>query len=1587
LKILLVHGESSQDRRRSRERAESMLALIDGEAEEPRRKLLRALTGLLFPPESTLAALPVATAFELTKEAFDLMNQRQEDIALRQWTPNGEKHVFLLVNLPETPYAPSALQILPSVRDGTLELASYLPVSVERGAQGIVGLNAPKRGVRESLIILKFKAGEVARLDVLSGLTAALQTSRDTERLQGRLDDLMAMPALKPWRELLDWLRTGAFQTFAYRRWTASAKGRHWRCGADRLGIALPGEPAGKVGLEDLFGAARAEALLRRESPLVVRQTLVPSPLCRSEPLSYIGCRHVLPDGSLEEHGFLGLFSSRALRDPAFSVPALREKIVRALESLSVAAGSYDFQRAADLFNAFPKVELFFTGDEQLHLITRSLLHFLTRPGKLKLLLLASASPDVFVLLGLQPKEWFREKNASELQSWLSRQLAATLESTHIIRGGTNYVGLCWTLVPLTDEVHLDLEELEKGLNRVVQFWEHRFRNLLERFAGKPAGTTIATRYHQVFPPGYREWTPPGLAVRDALHLERVIDSGLDALELWTPSRDPAGPRHLLRLYSLRERFLDELLPLLENLGLRVADEVEFTIHLEERKLFIKSFSVRPASAQALPLMTLKDTLLEALQALLAHRVENDGLNGLLPLTGLSWLEIDVFRGYRNYYLQLGTHFTRQRFHQALLHNPQITLLQYRYFEARFNPAGMETARRGREEEVLSGLQLELAAALDAVSDLSEDRILRDLFNLIDATMRTSYFLRRGRDDYFFAFKISSLGVFNMPAPRPLFEIYVHAATMEGIHLRGGKVARGGIRWSDRPDDFRSEILDLMQTQMIKNAQIVPHGAKGGFILKTPFRGRDEGAQLSKQAYSTLIRGLLDLTDNIGDSGIVRPASVVAYDDEDPYLVVAADKGTAHLSDTANALSREYGFWLADAFASGGSHGYDHKKLGITARGAWECVKRHFRELGRDLETQPVTVVGIGSMDGDVFGNGMLMSTSIRLRAAFGAKHIFLDPNPDGEVSYRERKRLFDLPGSSWEDYDRRLISAGGGVFERSAKDIALSPQVRQWLGVRFRSIDGEGLIRLVLTAPVDLLWLGGIGTYVKASSESHEEAGDRANDAVRVDGCQLRAKVVGEGANLGFTQKGRIEFGLAAGMINNDAVDNSGGVDLSDHEVNLKILMAVLERKGIIAGAEERDRWLVELTEEVCRKVIANNRLQSLCLSLDRERCKRDPEPFLEVADRLVNSGLLDRDTESFPARKEVQGRADKGLSRPELAVLMLYSKLALKQTLLENCEFLSEPFLRPLLEAYFPKALRERFAAHLGEHSLAGEITATVLTNTVINQAGCGFLALVEELDVRSLIDAVGAYLNFDAIFEGEALRARLQNLDGGIPAERQYQHLLILEDVLADCCRWALQLGRGPVPKSEAVSSWRVFLEQYLEHLTQGLSATERAAFETAAAGLAQDGFDARAARLLALMGRLREFPLLADLAEGTGVTLLEAARRYEAVAQYLGLARIGPVLDRLTARDHWERRVLILLRGRFQSKLAQLTRALIDSGQEAPEPFFAACDSGQRLERFQRVRRELGGTTQLSIPPFFVLSAELDRLAECCIGAAG
>lgn len=1112
--------------------------------------------------------------------------------------------------------------------------------------------------------------------------------------------------------------------------------------------------------------------------------------------------------------------------------------------------------------------------------------------------------------------------------------------------------------------------------------WQTCSKILLDRAVRRLRLGTLSFPYEQGFPTEYRSLIPPRLSVRDALRLEEVASSGRAAVDLRPPFAGLDEAHCRVQVYSARECGLDEIMSFLQNLSLRVNDQIQFKVELGGRRFFIRSFSVEPTANCVQSLLPLKQPLLLLLRALLSGQTEDDALNGLTLLTTLDWKEIDLFRAYRNYYFQLGSRYGRFRFHQAMLGNPAIAQLLYRYFVGRFEPDARWRDSLQREEEAVSAIRLKLIAALDEVTDVNEDRILRDLFNLIDATLRTNFYRRRDEANHFIALKINSLGVINMPTPSPLVEIYVHSSTMEGIHLRGAKVARGGIRWSDRPDDFRNEILDLMQTQMIKNALIVPQGAKGGFILKTACKDAQECARLAQGAYVTFMRGLLDLTDNLEGSQVVRPARVVTYDDADPYLVVAADKGTARWSDTANDIAAEYGYWLGDAFASGGSRGYDHKHLGITAQGAWVCVKRHFLELGQDIDKQSFTSVGVGSMDGDVFGNGMLQSSNIRLLGAFSAGHIFLDPNPNPMVSFVERKRLFELPGSTWQDYDQALISPGGGVFWRTAKSIPLSSEVRAWLEVRHPSIDGEALIRLLLMAPVDLLWLGGIGTYIKASAESNEDAGDRANDSVRVDALQLRAKVVGEGANLGFTQRARIEYALAGGRINTDAVDNSGGVDLSDHEVNLKTLLAVLRSRRIIADDEERNRLLAEITDNVCRLVLVDNYRQSLCLSLERERCSKDMEPFLELADQLENADLLDRSAESFPLRKEIQARGGQGLTRPELAVLMAYAKLALKQTLLEEPEFLSAEWTQDILAAYFPEIVRARYGAYLRDHSLAREITATMICNRVINQAGAGLLMWTEGLDPDFLTKIVGAYLAFDQILEGDRLREQVSALDGDLAAGSQYGLLLQLEDALAFLSRWVLRRGQQFLPEPAVVGDWRADLRQYLDHLEEYLGEGERSQFEERLTELTALNFAVPEAHRLAFLDRLRDFPVLVDLSRHSGEGLRLVAKLFEAITELLGLRQIIALLAEVKARDRWEGRLQIILEDHFRSGIARISGIMLCTGLREPAVFFQQNGMQQRLVKFLRLRQEFHEKPPVTLTPFAVLGGELDALIDAC-----
>ncbi len=1110
-------------------------------------------------------------------------------------------------------------------------------------------------------------------------------------------------------------------------------------------------------------------------------------------------------------------------------------------------------------------------------------------------------------------------------------------------------------------------------LHNRLKSWQESLKTLAVRALGKQTGKQLWQKYHSLLTVDYQALISPRYALNDILQLEHLIATKRESISLLKPY--PNHPDYRLHFYSLQERYLDEFIPVLENINLRVMDQVQFTFSIGEVTATIKSFTIKAAKTQCVPFSQLKKHLLDTIQTVMAGKVENDALNKLCVLSGLAWQEIDLLRAYRNYYLQIGHRTTRASIHHAFINNPQVALDLFNYFEVRFRPHPDWDDPMVREEQALFPLRMQLLASIDSVSDLNDDRILRTVFNLIDATVRSNYHNRRFRQDYFIAIKINSLGVIELPSPKPKCEIYVHAVDMEGIHLRNGKVSRGGIRWSDRGDDFRTEILDLMQTQINKNALIIPTGAKGGFVVKGN-SARQDFKEAGKLAYISLIRGILDLTDNYVDGSIVSPEGIVIHDDPDPYLVVAADKGTAQFSDLANAVAAEYRFWLHDAFASGGSRGYDHKVLGITARGAWECVKRHFRELGKDIQQEEFTVIGIGSMDGDVFGNGMLLSPCIRLLAAFSGQHIFIDPNPaDANVAFKERQRLFKLLGSTWNDYNYNLISSGGGVYLRSAKDIHVSAELKKWLGIRYKTIDGESLIRYLLQASVELLWLGGIGTYVKASTEKHEEVGDRGNDNVRVDAANLSAKVIGEGANLGLTQKARIEFNLQGGRINTDAVDNSGGVDASDHEVNLKILLTGLQKKRVIADYQA---LFIDMTSAVCQLVLADNIAQSLCLSLEQRRCTENASVFLQVAEHLEATGFFDRAVESFAQTKEILARPGQVISRPELADLMAASKMYLTQQIHHQLGLLKDESYDRYLQAYFPTQLSTQFSQHFASHPLANEIKATVISNKIINQAGCSFLNLGADDDNENgtIVDAVNCYLAFDQILQTDAIRQAIFELETQIEADQQYQLLLQLEQTLADFCHWAVSHEQIIKPDVATISRYNAYLAAYGEYVNQHTPDHWQEQLDRYLKAQIPEAL----AQKLVFIAHIKDFSFIVLLVTETRQDFTTILTLLKDINQTLGLDEIQQQLTQIVLRDVWEEKVTNLLLDDIQRISGQLLKLILASPVDNCADYLQHHVQKRQLKHYQQLYLEIQALASPVLLPYVALIKPLKNLLE-------
>jgi glutamate dehydrogenase len=1035
----------------------------------------------------------------------------------------------------------------------------------------------------------------------------------------------------------------------------------------------------------------------------------------------------------------------------------------------------------------------------------------------------------------------------------------------------------------------------------------------------------LAQRYQSAFPAAYKAATDPADAVRDIACFEALAATDQTQIEL----RDlPRAGESLtaLKLYVAKERIvLSDFMPVLENLGLRVFDQDAIIVTLPDvQRALMHTFLVQDAVARGVNVAREGQRLVPAIHALRDGLVENDPLNSLVLHAGLDWRAVDLLRAYAGHIRQI-MRMSRAALIDALTANPDSARRLFQCFTAKLDPEGRGHTSEERQSGPVREAEAALLESLERVESLPHDRALRALAAAIAATVRTNFFTRRD-DRSAIAIKLDCVRLPYMPRPRPMYETYVHGVRVEGIHVRAGRVARGGIRLSDRPDDFRSEILGLMKTQVVKNAVIVPVGAKGGFVVKGASSSTASATE-AEEAYRSFISALLSITDNLKDGRIISPPDQIVYDEPDPYLVVAADKGTASFSDAANEIALGCDFWLGDAFASGGSTGYDHKRLGITARGVWESVRQHFRELGRDVEREPITVVGIGDMNGDVFGNGMLRLKNIRLRAAFNHRHIFLDPDPDPDVSYRERERLFRLPRSGWSDYDPALLSRGGGVYLRSAKTIALSPEARRMLGVSARAPSGEEVVQAILKMEADLLWNGGIGTYVKAGGESHADVGDPANDAVRVSADELRVKVIAEGGNLGLTQQARIELSLHGGRVNTDAIDNSGGVDLSDHEVNLKVALQPIVAHGRLTF-EERNRVLVSLAEEVCEGVLAHNRRQALALSLDQERSRTRLSSFRDLMSFLEQEAGLDRSLEKLPTREMLRARrgAYLGLTRPELAVLLAHTKIDLQRRVLES-SIPDDPEAERFLRLYFPKSINERFGDAPLDHPLRREIITVELVNRLVDFMGMTFALRVARETGRDLADVVKAWVTAMIITEGEEVLQEIESIRVRLPPAAELACWFAFERALERSVKWMLETQPLATPIAALTARFGESGQYLMSIWTELLTEELRDRYEQEVAALERLGTPRPFVEWVCRIAAFAEALEINVISQELHLPVETVAHAYLHASALVDVDWLRRSLTDLVADDRWERRAIEgLLEGLVYAR-RQLARSIL------------------------------------------------------------
>ena len=1351
-------------------------------------------------------------------------------------------------------------------------------------------------------------------------------------------------------------------------------------------GLGILREAEGK-GVSATALPSNVRAFARLPRLLYITKANSRSTVHRPGYLDYIGVKRFNEQGEVcGEYRFLGLFTSTAYSAKPSEIPLLRRKTANVISRTGIPPGGHTGKTLLDIIETYPRDELFQIGETELLRIVTGILHLGARQ-RFRLFVRRDPFDRFISCLIYSPRENYTTELRQRWRKLLEEAFNGVSSDFNVFFSESPLVRILITVRSSPDKIpEYDVIDIERRLMAVARRWEDDLRQALVESLGEARGNEFFHRFGAAFPAAYREDFAARSAVPDCERADRVLAGEPFSLSLYRPLE--AAPRTLRfkLVHKGKPVMLSDSLPMLECMGLKVLDERPYRLEIEGAEpVWIHDFGLMSESADIdMEIDELQAIFEDAFGRLFRHEIEKDDFNRLVIAARLPAEEIVILRAYSKYMRQIGFPLPLRFIETTVTNHADISRQLIELFKLRFDPALKDDAEA--EVEKIK----EIKASLDRVQNLNEDRALRQILGLIRATTRTNFWRAdgAGQPRPFLSFKFDPSKIPALPEPKPMFEIFVYSTRFEGVHLRGGRVARGGLRWSDRPEDFRTEILGLVKAQMVKNTIIVPVGSKGGFVLKRAPSPADREAYMKEgvECYQDYLRGLLDITDNRVQNRIDPPPYVRRLDEDDPYLVVAADKGTATFSDYANAISQEYGFWLDDAFASGGSAGYDHKAMGITARGAWESVKRHFREMGVNTQAADFTVAGIGDMSGDVFGNGMLLSRHIKLLAAFDHRHIFLDPAPDPETSFKERERLFNLPRSSWADYDPNLISTGGGVFPRTAKSVPISPEVKRALGVEADEMTPNEMVSAILKSPVDLLYNGGIGTYVKSSQERHAEVGDRANDAVRVNGGDLRCKVVAEGGNLGFTQLGRVEYALAGGRINTDAIDNSAGVSTSDHEVNIKILLGIVMADGELT-VKQRNALLAGMTDEVATLVLRDNYSQTQWLSVSSHMSSLLLDPQQRFIRFLEKQGRLNRQLEFLPLDEEIAERRakQKGLTSPENAILLAYSKIWLFDELLAST-LPDDKWVESALVRYFPQALRDRFSDYMPRHPLKREIIATHVTNSMLNRVGGTFVHHLMEITGFSPAEIVRAYLLAREVFGLVPIWKEIEALDNRVEDRIQAEMVIEADHLIVRATAWFLRSRRLAEDMAGTIAYFSQGVGALLAKLPEALDSAERDRLQSLAAKYRESGVPESTSLRVASLNSLLAALDIVEVAGAGHQPVERVAGVYFDLAAQLGLPELREQITALPADHHWQ----ALARNAMLDELTGLQRTItgeaingsdLNLAPDEPESLVGEWKArNQRaIDRARRLLAELRNAPAMDVSMISVALRELRNLA--------